>query len=132
MNFGRNLALWVVIALLVFALFNLFQGGSSYTRGPHTPLAFSDFLASVESNEVRDVVMQGNTITGHYRDGRSFATYAPEDPGLVQRLHKQGVRISAVPASEEAPSLWGLLMSWFPMLLLIGVWIFFKIGRAHV
>ena len=125
MNFGRNLALWVVIALLVFALFNLFQGGSSYTRGPQTPLAFSDFLASVESNEVRDVVMQGNTITGHYRDGRSFATYAPDDPGLVQRLNKQGVRISAVPASEEAPSLWGLLMSWFPMLLLIGVWIFF-------
>ena len=125
MNFGRNLALWVVIALLVFALFNLFQGGSSYTRGPHMPLAFSDLLTAVDQNEVRDVVIQGNTITGHYRDGRSFSTYAPEDPGLVQRLHKQGVRISAAPASEEAPSLWGLLMSWFPMLLLIGVWIFF-------
>ena len=94
-------------------------------RSPHAPVAFSDFLASVESNEVRDVVIQGSSISGHYRDGRSFATYAPDDPGLVQRLHKQGVRISAMPASEETPSLWGLLMSWFPMLLLIGVWIFF-------
>ena len=75
MNFGRNLALWVVIALLVFALFNLFQGGSSYTRGPHTPLAFSDFLASVESNEVRDVVMQGNTITGKGQLGFALAAW---------------------------------------------------------
>ncbi|MEK7819869.1 MAG: ATP-dependent metallopeptidase FtsH/Yme1/Tma family protein, partial [Pseudomonadota bacterium] len=125
MNFGKNLALWAVIALLVFALFNLFQGGSSYTRGPHVPLAFSDFLTAVESNEVRDVTIQGSNITGHYRDGRNFATYAPDDPGLIQRMHKQGVRISAQPASEEAPTLWGLLMSWFPMLLLIGVWIFF-------
>ncbi|MBM3565908.1 MAG: ATP-dependent metallopeptidase FtsH/Yme1/Tma family protein [Alphaproteobacteria bacterium] len=125
MNVGKNLTLWVVIALLVFALFNLFQGGSSYTRGPHVPLAFSDFLAAVESNEIRDVTIQGSNISGHYRDGRNFATYAPDDPGLVQRLHKQGVRISAMPASEEAPTLWGLLMSWFPMLLLVGVWIFF-------
>jgi len=124
-NVGKNLTLWVVIALLVFALFNLFQGGSSYTRGPHVPLAFSDFLAAVESNEIRDVTIQGSNISGHYRDGRNFATYAPDDPGLVQRLHKQGVRISAMPASEEAPTLWGLLMSWFPMLLLVGVWIFF-------
>ncbi len=125
MNFGKNLALWAVIALLVFALFNLFQGGSSYTRGPNVPLAFSDFLTAVDANEIRDVTVQGYNITGHYRDGRSFATYTPDDPGLVQRMHKQGVRINAMPAAEEAPTLWGLLMSWFPMLLLIGVWIFF-------
>ena len=61
MNFSRNLALWVVIGLLVFALFNLFQG-SSTQRGPQTTLAFSDFLVSVESGEVRDITIKGNIV----------------------------------------------------------------------
>src|SRR5690606_4902534 len=83
------------------------------------------FLSAVDSGDVRDVTIQGSNISGHYRDGRGFATYAPDDPGLVQRLNKQGVRISAVPADDNTPTLWGILISWFPMLLLIGVWIFF-------
>ncbi len=124
MNFSRNLALWVIIALLLLALFNLFQG-SAPNRGPQASLAFSDFLSAVDSGDVRDVTIQGSNISGHYRDGRGFATYAPDDPGLVQRLNKQGVRISAVPADDNTPTLWGILISWFPMLLLIGVWIFF-------
>ena len=80
MNFSKNLALWVVIGLLVFALFNLFQGSSSQ-REQQSAVAFSDFLASVDSNEIRDVTIVGQTITGHYRDGRKFGTYAPNDPG---------------------------------------------------
>ena len=119
MNFSRNLALWVIIALLVFALFNLFQGASP--RGQQTSLAFSDFIASVEANDVRDVIMQGQSISGHYRDGRPFATYAPEDPGLVTKLTEKGVQITAKPSDEGSPTLWGILISWFPMLLLIGV-----------
>ena len=124
MNFNKNLALWVIIALLVFALFNMFQGTSTQ-QGPQNSLAFSDFLTSVESGEVRDVVIQGNNIAGHYRDGRNFVTYAPEDPGLITKLSAQGVRISARPTDDGSPTLWGVLISWFPMLLLIGVWIFF-------
>ena len=124
MNFSRNLALWVIIGLLVFALFNLFQG-SSTQRGAQTQLAFSDFLTSVEGGEVRDVTIKGNNISGHYRDGRNFATYAPNDPALIEKLNKQGVRITAMPSEEGSPTLWGILISWFPMLLLIGVWIFF-------
>jgi len=124
LNFSRNLALWVVIALLVFALFNLFQG-STTPRGPQTNLAFSEFLTSVESGEVQDVTIKGNNITGHYRDGRAFGTYAPNAPNLVDTLSKQGVRITAQPSDEGSPTLWGILISWFPMLLLIGVWIFF-------
>ena len=116
--------LWVIIGLLVFALFNLFQG-SSNQRGPQTSLAFSDFLASVEGGEVRDVTIKGNNISGHYRDGRNFGTYAPNDPALIDKLGKQGVRITAQPSEEGSPTLWGILISWFPMLLLIGVWIFF-------
>jgi len=123
-NFSRNLALWVIIGLLVFALFNLFQGSSSQ-RGPQTTLAFSDFLASVESGEVRDVTVKGKTITGHYRDGRNFGTYSPDDPTLIEKLNNKGVRITAQPSEEGSPTLWGILISWFPMLLLIGVWIFF-------
>ncbi len=123
MNFSKNLALWVIIGLLVFALFNLFQGPSP--RGPQTPVAFSDFVVSVEKGEIRDVTIKGNNIDGHYQDGSAFVTYAPNDANLVSRLTDRGVRITAVPAEEDAPTLWGILISWFPMLLLIGVWIFF-------
>ncbi|BCX19672.1 MAG: ATP-dependent zinc metalloprotease FtsH [Geminicoccaceae bacterium] len=122
-NFSKNLALWVIIGLLLIALFNLFQSPS--TRGPQTSLAFSDFLAEVQAGRVADVVIQGNSISGHFADGRLFTTYAPNDPNLVDRLTGAGVRIAAVPQDENMPSLVGVLVSWFPMLLLIGVWIFF-------
>ena len=122
-NFGRNLALWVIIGLLLIALFNLFQGPSG--RDPQANLAFTEFLAEVDQGQVRDVTIQGNKITGHYSDGRPFSTYAPDDPTLVGRLTGRGVRISAAPDDEGMPSLFGILISWFPFLLLIGVWIFF-------
>ena len=123
MNFGRNLALWVIIALLVFALFNMFQGASQ--RGQQDSLAFSDFTAAVERGQVKDVTIKGDNITGHYRDGQRFGTYAPNDPTLISKLTQKGVRITAQPADDGSPTLWGILISWFPMLLLIGVWIFF-------
>ena len=123
MNFSRNMALWLVIALLVFALFNLFQGTAQ--RGQELPLAFSDFLTSIEAGDIRDVTLQGSGITGHYRDGRNFSTYAPDNANLVPILTKYGVRISALPYDDDSPTLFSILISWFPMLLLIGVWIFF-------
>ncbi len=122
-NFSKNLALWVIIGLLLIALFNLFQSPAS--RGPQTSLAFSEFLNEVQAGKVLDVVIQGNAITGHFTDGRLFTTYAPNDPNLVDRLTSAGVRIAAVPVDDNMPSLIGVLVSWFPMLLLIGVWIFF-------
>ena len=122
MNFSRNLALWVIIALLVFALFNLFQGAS--TQAPEGE-SFSDFLTAVEAGNVQEVVIQGNNITGRYRNGGTFSTYAPDDPTLISKLNERGVRIKAKPAEESSPTIWGVLISWFPMLLLIGVWIFF-------
>jgi len=122
-NKGRNLALWFIISLLGYLLFNQFQGSSR--QGPQAQLAFSEFVAAVEKGEIRDVTMQGNNITGHYRDGRNFSTYAPDDANLVPKLAEGRVRISAVPADDGTPTFWGILISWFPMLLLIGVWIFF-------
>ena len=123
MNLGKNLALWVIIGLLLVALFNIFQGPG--THGPQSKLAFSDFVAEVDRGQVASVNIQGQTISGHFTDGRAFSTYAPQDPGLVGRLIGKGVRISAAPSEEGTPSLLGVLLSWFPMLLLIGVWVFF-------
>ena len=123
MKFSRNIALWMFIAFLVFALFNLFQG--TVQRGQELPLAFSDFLTSIEAGDIRDVTLQGSGITGHYRDGRNFSTYAPDNANLVPILTKYGVRISALPYDGDSPTLFSILISWFPMLLLIGVWIFF-------
>ena len=116
------MALWVIIALLIFTLFNMFQG--SPNKGPHQSLAFSDFIGAVDSGDVRDVTIQGKKVTGHYGDGREFRTYLPDDPSLIPNLSKKGVHIKAVPTEDEL-SIFGILISWFPMLLLIGVWIFF-------
>ena len=122
-NFGRNLALWVIIALLLVVLFNLFQPGVTHTSA--TQMAYSDFLTEVNTGHVRDVVIQGRTVSGQLNDGRTFQTYTPEDPALVGRLTDKGVRVIAKPEDNDVNPLLHLLLSWFPMLLLIGVWVFF-------
>ena len=122
-NFGRNLALWVIIALLLVVLFNLFQPGATHTSA--TQVAYSDFITEVNGGRVRDVVIQGRTVSGQLTDGRTFQTYTPEDPSLVQRLTDKGVRVIAKPEESDVNPLVHYLLSWFPMLLLIGVWVFF-------
>ncbi|MGB0682486.1 MAG: ATP-dependent zinc metalloprotease FtsH [Magnetovibrionaceae bacterium] len=122
MNFSRNLVIWIIIGLLVFALFNLFQGSNQRTA--QQGLAFSEFVTAVESGEVRDVSIKGRSISGHYRDGGAFTTFAPSDPELIPTLREQGVRITAVP-EDDGPQFLSILLSWFPFLLLIAVWIFF-------
>jgi cell division protease FtsH len=122
LNFSRNAALWIIIILLLFALFNLFQGGT--TRGPQQQLAYSEFMAQVDQGSVEEVTIQGRNISGRLSDGRQFTTYAPEDPNLVERLREAGTEIKAAPEESVNPLL-SILISWFPMLLLIGVWIFF-------
>ena len=77
-SFGKNLALWIIIGLLLVALFNLFQ--SSTTRGPQNSLAYSEFINDVNRGQVREVMVQGNTISGKFTDGRTFSTYSPERP----------------------------------------------------
>jgi cell division protease FtsH len=123
-NFGRNLALWVIVALLLVALFNLFQPSSGPGRAAQQ-VAYSDFLNEVNAGHVRDVTIQGRQLTGQLADGRSFQTYTPEDPTLVSKLTERGVRVVARPEESDINPLFQYLLSWFPMLLLIGVWIFF-------
>ena len=123
-NFGRNIALWIIIALLLLTLFNIFQGQSN--RGPSTMLAFSEFLDKVEEGQIRDVTIEGQDISGHFAGtGQAFSTYAPDDPNLVDRLRERGVMITAKPPEESVSPLFGILLNWLPMLLIIGVWIFF-------
>ncbi len=122
-NFGRNLALWVIIALLLVVLFSWFQ--PSAVQHTATPVAYSDFLGDVNQGRVRDVQIQGRVVTGRLADGTTFQTYMPEDPQLVQRLTDKGVRVNAKPEDGDANPLLKYLLSWFPMLLLIGVWVFF-------
>ncbi len=122
-SFGKNLALWIIIGLLLVALFNLFQGPG--TQVAETKLAYSEFLEDVDNGEVGDVIIRGNEVSGHFNDGRGFTTYAPEDADLVPHLTANKVLIRAAPSDEDVPSLLDVLVSWFPMFLLIGVWIFF-------
>ncbi len=119
----RNIVLWLFIALIVFGLFNLFSNTSGDRN--KVDLTYSQFLDEVEAGSIKDVIIRGNNINGAFEDGRSFKTYAANDPTLVDRLNDRGVNISAAPLDDGYPSLLGVLISWFPMLLLIGVWIFF-------
>ena len=101
----------------------MFQNPKQSVSSSKVP--FSSFLKNVEDGRVVQVNIIGNTIEGVLSDGSSFNTYAPNDPNLVEKLTSKGVNITASPQEDKMPSLLGILLSWFPMLLLIGVWIFF-------
>ena len=115
----KNMALWLVIILSMILLFGIF----SQSQTGRKELNFSEFLARVEQGEVAEVELKGSAITGKLKDGTPFQTYAAEDPELIPSLRKQGVVISAKPV-EQTPW-WSLVLNWLPMLLFIGVWVFF-------
>src|SRR2546429_242801 len=118
----RNFALWVIIVLLLLALFTLFQNPGQ--RASSQDISFSQLLTEVDQNHVRDVVIQGPEIHGTFTNGSSFQTYAPNDPTLVSRLHNGKVSITAKPPGDNVPWFVSLLVSWLPFIALIGVWIF--------
>jgi len=118
----RNFALWVIIVLLLLALFTLFQNPGQ--RASSQDITFSQLLSEVDQNKVRDVVIQGPEIHGTFTNGSSFQTYAPSDPTLVKRLYDGKVSITAKPPGDNVPWFVSLLVSWLPFIALIGVWIF--------
>ncbi|HEY0851634.1 MAG TPA: ATP-dependent zinc metalloprotease FtsH [Bradyrhizobium sp.] len=118
----RNFALWVIIVLLLLALFTLFQNPGQ--RASTQDIPFSQLLSEVDQNHVRDVVIQGQEIHGTFTNGTSFQTYAPNDPTLVKRLYDSKVSITAKPPGDNVPWFVSLLVSWLPFIALIGVWIF--------
>nr|WP_313023899.1 ATP-dependent zinc metalloprotease FtsH [Brucella intermedia] len=120
----RNFALWAIIALLLIALFNLFQ--SPGQRSNSREVSYSQFIDDVSNGRVKSVTITGQRITGTFADnGSTFQTYSPGDTGLVSRLEDKGVAITARPETDGSSSLIGILLSWLPMILILGVWIFF-------
>ncbi len=116
----KNIAMWLIIIATVVLMFNLI----SYKQPTTEKVVFSDFIEQVESGNISEVTIQGNDIIGKYKDGKSFQTFSPQYPDLIAKLRSSGVKIGAEPV-VDTPS-WGtIFVSWFPMILLIGVWIFF-------
>jgi len=118
-QFYKNLVLWMVIGLIVILLFNLFQANAPAKE----EIVFSDFLKKVEVGEVREVTIRGNAVSGRLSDGSAFRTYTVDYPDFVKVLRDRGVRIIVKPPDNNP--WYAMLLQWIPMLLFIGVWIFF-------
>ena len=120
-QFYKNLALWLVIGIVLITLFNMFNQPLT----PQSEVVFSDFMDQVEQGQINEVVISGDNISGKYVDGKAFQTTAPpKDPDLIKSLRQKSVRIVVV-APEQTSWYMSILISWFPMLLLLGIWIFF-------
>jgi len=119
-QFSRTVALWLVLGLMFVLLFNL--STKKQAKPPEVP--FSDFMAAVDKGEVTEVLIQGQNVRGKYQNNERFKTYAPNDPDLVRTLRGKDVKISAKPEDGD-PWYFMVFVQWFPVLLLIGVWIFF-------
>jgi cell division protease FtsH len=118
---SKNMLIWAAIFVALVLLFQAFQGGS--LQGGSSKLRYSEFVAQLKDGRVQEAIIQGRNVSGRLSDGTTFQTYSPDDPQLVQRLIDAGVNVTAAP--EEESRLLSVLISWFPMLLLIGVWIYF-------
>jgi cell division protease FtsH len=119
----RHLAFWGVALLILVMLFNAFSGQSKAAGA--TEVAYSSLLAKADAGELKRVTIKGELISAEGASGKKYFAYAPPNPSdLVPRLEAKGVEIKAIPLAGER-TFWDLLIGWFPMILLIGVWIFF-------
>ena len=119
-NLIKNMAVWLVIALVLMTVFNQF----GTRQAPQPPMEYSQFIDEVKQGKIAKVTIEGRTLKGTKADGKRFTTYTPSDPWMVSDLLKAGVIVEAKP-EEEQSFLTQIFISWFPMLLLIGVWVFF-------
>jgi cell division protease FtsH len=117
---SKHIALWLVLALIFLLIFSVFNK----QHGRESEVVFSEFMTAVERGDVQRVTIQGHNIQVEYKNGERFRTFAPNDPDLVKTLREKKVKIAAKP-EEDSPWYMVLLLNWAPMLLLIGVWIFF-------
>ena len=123
-NSGKNVFIWVVIAIVLVLVFNLFNQNQNQSRTAKLP--YSEFLKLVDNDKVNDVSIVGRTISGHLDDGSKFSTYTPpNDPNIIEKLSSHSVIINSAPEEAAVSPLLGLFLNWLPMLLFIGVWIFF-------
>ena len=122
-NLLKNLAVWLLIGFLVFLIIDFYKSNNSVQQS--RVVSYSNFLNDVKNGNVSRVEIRGNNITGEYSNGTFFSTYSPNDLSLIDKLEKNNIEIIAQPLEKNSPGLFDILISWFPMLLLIGVWIFF-------
>ncbi len=120
MNIYRSLFVWLFIGIVIILLFNLF----SAPKKLEDEIIFSDFMSRLEAGEVGEVTIKGSYITGQFKDGKKFRSYAPEYPDLVKTLRSQNIKITVKP-TDQNPWYWNLLFSWGPIILLVAIWIFF-------
>lgn len=123
MKFGKNALIWVIILVVLTAFFSAAENKS--ISADTEDMAFSDFMNNVRDKRVLNVSISGGEITGQTTDGKKFITYAPYSPTTVDTLLENNVKIDAKPADTSGETFWSVFISWFPMLLLAGVWIFF-------
>jgi cell division protease FtsH len=119
-SFYKNLALWLIIAFIMVFLFNVISG----TQAARKNISYSEFLDQVATSNVQSVTIKQNKVSGMFNEGGQFETYTPDDAELVKTLRENKVQITALPPDRN-PWYMQVLISWLPMLLLIGVWIFF-------
>ncbi len=118
----KSMALWLVILLILSMMMNG-VGGSSRMSGQS--IAFSDFMNMAENKKVASVTIEGPEIYGVMNDGSKFSSYSPYDPSMVETLRKSGVKVEAKPMDTSSSTFWNVFVSWFPMILLVGVWVYF-------
>ena len=121
-NSTKNILIWVVVFAMLMVAYDVFQAGNN-SNGAR--FVFSDFLVKLDEGAVKDVAIQGNYIEGHLADGTKFSTYAAGYPELVDKLKANGARIEIIPPDTKMNSLIAIIASWLPLILLIGVWIYF-------
>jgi len=120
LNIYRSLLIWLLIGAMIILLFNLVNA----PKKTGDEIIFSDFMSRLENSEVEEVVIKDSNLTGQFKDGKKFKTYAPEYPDLVKVLRSQNVKITVKP-TEQNPWYWNLFFSWGPIILLAVIWIFF-------
>ena len=119
-KFSKNLLLWLAISFGFGLIYNAILAPKASKK-----LAFSEFLQAVDSGEVQEVNLQGKNVIGSLSNGDKFISFVPDYPNLVDRLEKANVKINAEPVDRTMDSLLAVILSWLPMILLVGVWIFF-------
>lgn len=124
MKIGKSLIFWLAAIVLLTAIANM-TGQVTPARSAGSELPFSEFMNQAENNRIAEVTVSGPDVYGTYTDGGKFYTYTPYDPTMIETLRKNNVVVNAKPEDTSANTFWGIVISWFPMILLIGVWIFF-------
>ena len=123
MRTGKSIIIWLVAFIALSTVLNMFNGNAK--KAGYRTVAFSDFMNEVDAKRMAEVKIAGPDVTGTTIDGQKLMTYAPYDPTMVDTIRSSGAKVTAAPQDNSSDTFWGVFVSWFPMILLVGVWIYF-------